>query len=103
MFLSRDKLNKPPRLPRPVVVEVEVRLDCGRVGVDWASSSASCPNEPLVEERPRAGRRTGTNAGEDLPDGADVVEFRRATGRPGAANIMADAWSAVCEALGSGG
>lgn len=93
MFLSRDKLNKPPRLPRPVVVvEVEVLLDCGRGGVDRDSSSATRPNEPFVEDLPRAVRREGSpKAGEDLPDCADVVEFLRAIGRPGAANTIDEA------------
>lgn len=104
MFLSREKLNKPPRLARPVVVEVEVLLDCAKGGVDRESSSATCPNEPFVEDLPRAARRVGgTNAGEDLPDCADVAEFLRAAGRSGAANMIEDAWRAVCEAFGSGG
>lgn len=86
------------------MVEVEVLLDCGRGGVDRDSSSATCPNEPFVEDLPRATRRVGgTSTGEDLPDCADVVEFLRAMGRPGAANTMEDAWRAVCEAFGSDG
>lgn len=50
---NRDKLNKPPRLGRPEV-EVDVRVESGRVGVGGTSSSGTLRKEPIVDDRPRA-------------------------------------------------
>ena len=98
LCLSRDRLNKPPRLALPPVVDVEVLVDCGRGGVGRLSSSIVRRSELIVEDLPRLLRFIGRSlVAVDLSDRCDAVESLRRTVDPGAANIVEAATSLAGE------